>query len=116
MKPKNKFQQQIVEASKSLPAITKQQIEWGYNNAVEYIGRRTKKGVVTCTRCAHSWQGEGELVNTLLGCDCPKCKTKLTVKTNRCRVFENSFYMTIITAHKGYQVLRGLANLFETKS
>lgn len=106
MKPKNKFQQQIVEASKSLPAITKQQIEWGYNNAVEYIGRRTKKGVVTCTRCAHSWQGEGELVNTLLGCDCPKCKTKLTVKTNRCRVFENSFYMTIITAHKGYQVLR----------
>ncbi|PXV68739.1 hypothetical protein CLV62_1011, partial [Dysgonomonas alginatilytica] len=34
MKPKNKFQQQIVEASKTLPSITKEQIQWGYDNAI----------------------------------------------------------------------------------
>lgn len=106
MKAKNKFQQQIVEASKTLPTITKQQVQWGYDNTIEHIGRRTNKGIITCTKCAHSWQGEGELINTLLGCDCPNCKTKLIVKTTKQRVFDGSYYMTIITAHKGFQVLR----------
>jgi len=106
MKAKNKFQRQIVEASKSLPAITKKQVQWGYDNAIEHIGRRTDKGIITCTKCGHSWQGEGELINTLLGCDCPNCKTKLAVKTTKQRVFDGSYYMTIITAHKGFQVLR----------
>lgn len=44
MKPKNKFQKQVVEASKTLPSITQKQIEWGYNNAVQYVGQRTHKG------------------------------------------------------------------------
>jgi DNA-directed RNA polymerase subunit RPC12/RpoP len=102
MKAKTKFQQQIVEASKTLPSITKQQVQWGYDNAIEHIGRRTDKGIITCTKCGHSWQGEGELINTLLGCDCPNCKTKLTVKTTKQRVFDGSYYMTIITACKGF--------------
>lgn len=106
MKAKTKFQQQIVEANKTLPSITKQQVQWGYDNAIEHIGRRTDKGIITCTKCGYSWQGEGELINTLLGCDCPNCKTKLIVKTIKQRVFDGSYYMTIITAHKGFQVLR----------
>lgn len=56
MKPKNKFQQQVVEASKSLPKLTKQQAQWGYDNAIEHIGRRTNKGKITCTKCGHLWQ------------------------------------------------------------
>lgn len=106
MKAKNKFQQQIVEASKTLPAITKAQAQWGYENAIEHIGQRSEKGNITCTKCGHSWQGTGYLVDTLTDCNCPNCKTKLAVKTAKKRVFEGSYYMTIITAHKGYQVLR----------
>jgi hypothetical protein len=106
MKPKNKFQQQIVEASKTLPKLTKEQIEWGYKNCIEHIGQRTSKGIVTCTDCGHKWQGDGELISTLLGCECPVCKAKLTVKTTRKRVFTGCEYLCIITAHKGYQVLR----------
>ncbi|MDL2262982.1 hypothetical protein LJC11_05735, partial [Bacteroidales bacterium OttesenSCG-928-I21] len=106
MKPKNKFQQQIVEASKTLPAITKTQAQWGYGNAVEHIGQRTDKGKITCTKCGHSWQGAGYLVDTLTDCICPNCKAKLVVKTTKQRVFNGSYYMTIVTAHKGYQVLR----------
>jgi hypothetical protein len=106
MKAKNKFQQRIVEASKTLPILTKSQINWGYNNAIEYIGKRSEKGKITCTKCGHSWLGAGYLVATLTDCHCPNCQTKLTVKTTRKRIFDGSYYMTIITAHKGYQVLR----------
>lgn len=53
MKPKNKFQQQIVEASKTLPSITQEQIQWGYNNAISYVGQRTKRGRITCCKCVH---------------------------------------------------------------
>lgn len=106
MKPQNKFQQAVVEASKSLPSGIKAQIKWGYENAVEHIGHRTEKGVITCTKCGHSWQGTGYLVSILADCHCPNCNTKLKVETNKKRKFDNPYYMTIITAHKGYQVLR----------
>uniref|UniRef100_UPI0027BA0229 PcfJ domain-containing protein n=1 Tax=Dysgonomonas sp. TaxID=1891233 RepID=UPI0027BA0229 len=106
MKPKNKFQQQVVEASETLPAITNEQIQWGYDNAIEYLGYRSKKGIVTCAKCGHSWQGEGELITTILGCNCPNCKSKLTVKATAKRTFNDSYYMTVIDSHKGYQVLR----------
>lgn len=108
MKAKNKFQQQIVEASKTLPAITQQQIQWGYDNAIEYVGRRTDKGIITCTKCGHSWQGAGHLVSILTDCTCPNCKTKLAVETTRKRVFDGKYYMTVITAHKGFQVVRSV--------
>lgn len=106
MKPKNKFQQRVVEASKKLPKLTKEQIQWSYDNVIEHIGQRTDKGKITCTKCGHSWQGEGELINTLLGCDCPNCKAKLTVKNTKKRVFSGSYYMTIITICEEFQVLR----------
>ena len=115
MKPKNKFQQQIVEASKTLPSITKEQIQWGYDNAISYVGQRTKKGKITCCKCSHSWQGMGELINTLLGCECPNCKSKLIVKTSQKRSFNDSYYMTVIDAHKGYQVVRTIMLSYTTK-
>lgn len=115
MKPMNKFQQQVVEASNTLPAITKEEIQWGYDNAIEYLGYRSKKGIVTCTKCGHSWQGEGELITTILGCDCPNCKSKLTAKTTAKRTFGDSYYMTVIDAHKGYQVIRTLMLEYTSK-
>lgn len=106
MKPKNKFQKQIVEASKKLPIITKEQIQWGCDNAIEHIGRRTDKGKITCTKCGHVWQGYGELINTLLGSDCPNCKAKLKVVTTKKQTFSGSYYITIISTCEGFQVLR----------
>lgn len=58
MKPRNKLQQQIVEASKTLPSISHEQIQWGYDNAIQYVGQRTKKGKITCCKCGHAWQGK----------------------------------------------------------
>ena len=106
MKPKNKFQQRVVEASKKLPKLTKEQIQWGYDNTIEHIGHRTEKGKMTCTKCGHSWQGAGYLVSILTDCNCPECNTKLKVETTKKRVFSGSYYMTIITSCERYQVLR----------
>lgn len=108
MKAKNKFQKQVVEASKTLPKLTKEQIQWGYENGIDHIGRRTDKGVITCTKCGHSWQGAGYLVATLTDCNCPNCNTKLKVETTKKRTFNARYYMTVVTAHAGYQVLRSV--------
>ncbi|MDD2437194.1 MAG: PcfJ domain-containing protein [Massilibacteroides sp.] len=108
MKPQNKFQAQVVEASKTLPKLTKEQIQWGYANGIDHIGHRTEKGVITCTKCGHSWQGAGHLVTILTDCNCPNCNTKLTVETTKKRTFNARYYMTVITAHAGYQVLRSV--------
>lgn len=115
MEPKNKFQQRVVEASKTLPKLTKEQIQWGYENGIDHIGHRTDKGVMTCTKCGHSWQGHGYLVATLTDCNCPNCKTKLTVETTKKRVFNSRYYMTIITAHGGFQVLRTVMLMCDVK-
>ncbi|WP_018075189.1 PcfJ domain-containing protein, partial [Dysgonomonas mossii] len=98
----NKFQQVVVEASKKLPSITQEQIQWGYQNCIEHIGQRTTKGKITCTECNHVFTGdEGEL-------QCPNCKTKLKVQTTNKRIFKGCEYLCFITTCQGYQVIRYL--------
>lgn len=106
MKPRTKFQKQVVEASKKLPKLTETQIKWAYDNVFEHIGCRTAKGKITCSKCGHTWQGHGELISTLCDHHCPHCKANLKILTTKKRVFKGSYYMTIITACEGYQVLR----------
>ena len=53
MKPRNKFQQKAVEASKKLPPLTPAQERWAYTKVIESVGQRTRKGVVTCLDCGN---------------------------------------------------------------
>jgi len=106
MKPKNKFQQQVFELSKTLAPITKVQKKWAFQNCFEHIGRRTTKGVITCSECGHTWQGCGELIDNLLGAECPACSTKLKVTTTRKSVFKQTEYFCIVTTCNDFQVLR----------
>ena len=115
MKPKNKLQKQVVEASRTLPKLTKKQIKWGYDHVIQYVGRRTDKGMITCTKCGHSFEGMGELAIRLLGCECPNCESKLIVKTSKKRTFDDSYYLNIITAHKNYQVIRTIMFSYKSK-
>ena len=102
MKPKNKFQKTIVEASKKLPKITETQVQWAYKNCIEHFGRRTKKGIVTCLECGHSFKD----TTTKKHCICPHCSTKLTIADTRKRVFNDYQYFCIITTCENFQVLR----------
>ncbi len=106
MKPKNKFQKRVVEVSKKLPKLTDTQIQWAYDNVIEYIGCRTANSKITCTKCGHLWQGHGELISTLCDHDCPHCKASLKILTTKKRVFKGSYYMTIISKCEEFQVLR----------
>lgn len=108
MKPKNKFQQRVVEASKHLPKITEAQVRWAQRNCIEHIGRRSAKGVITCTGCGYAWQGDGYLADTITECRCPECGIKLTVETTRKSVFHDEGYMCVVTTCRGFQVLRFL--------
>ena len=106
MKPKNKFQQQVFEASRRLSKITDAQVRWAQKNCIEHIGRRSAKGVITCTVCGHAWQGHSHLIETLTDCHCPECGTKLKVDTTRKSKFNDCQYMCIATTCEGFQVLR----------
>lgn len=106
MKPTNKFQKRVVEVSKKLPKLTTTQIKWAYENVIEHVGVRNKKGKITCTKCGHSWQGHGDLVSTLADHDCPNCKTELKILNTQKRTIKGCYYMTIITTCKEFQVLR----------
>ncbi len=104
MKPKNKFQKQIVEARRKLPEITDAQIKWAYKHCIEHLGQKTAKGVITCLECNHQWTDTKKKEH----CNCPNCKTKLRVVETRKRSFLDYEYLCIVTACEGFQVLRFL--------
>ena len=92
--------------SKRLPKITEVQRRYAFHHSFEHIGRRSAKGIITCGECGHQWQGNGALADTLCDCTCPHCGMELKVHTTRKRVFKENEYFSIITACKGYQVIR----------
>lgn len=107
MKPRNKFQQHILELSKRLPKITEPQKRWAYKHCFDHIGKRNAKGIITCLECGHSWQDNNSpLADAILGCKCPNCNTQLDIKTTRKRVFKEIEYFGIITTCGGFQVIR----------
>jgi hypothetical protein len=102
MKPKNKLQKQVLEASKKLPSVSETQLKWAYLHCFEHIGRRTKKGVVTCLECGHSWTE----TTTEKHCNCPGCNVKLRIADTRQSVFKQTEYFCMITVCEDFQVLR----------
>ena len=107
MKPKNKFQQQVLELSKRLPKITEPQQRWAFKHCFDHIGKRYADGKITCLECGHSWKEDNSpLSDTVLGCECPNCKTQLKMDATRQRVFKDVEYFGIITTCGGFQVVR----------
>ena len=58
MKPKNKFQRNIVETSMSLQPLTSKQIQWGLEHSINHVGHKSAKKIVTCTKCGHQWKSD----------------------------------------------------------
>ena len=106
MKPKTKIQKEVARLSHRLPEITEAQKAYASRHCFGHIGRRTSKGVITCTECGHSWQGDGALADNLCGCTCPNCGTELNILQTRKRIFAGNAYFCILTTCKDFQVLR----------
>lgn len=71
MKPKTQIQIEVARLSRRLPHITEAQKNHAFRHCFDHIGRRSAKGVISCTECGHSWQGDGALADSLCECTCP---------------------------------------------
>ena len=102
MKARNKFEAAVMEQSKHLRPITKQQIKWAFRECISHFAYRLPKGRTTCMDCGHSWvmNKHKEI------CTCPHCRAKLQVQTTRARKHKEQHYFTILTTSGNYQVLR----------
>ena len=106
MKPKTPIQKEVIRLSATLPELTNAQRTYAFHHCFKHYGRRTAKGVITCTECGHAWKSGHSLADTLCGCTCPNCGTALEITDTRKRVFVDNEYFSIITTCKGYQVIR----------
>lgn len=107
MKPKTALQKQVAKLSATLRPITATQEKWAYSHCVGHFAYRTKSGAMTCSDCGHVWKStDSSLCDTVLGCKCPHCGTELKVNNTLKRKDEQMQYFSIITTHKGFQVIR----------
>ena len=106
MEPKTRIQKEIVRLSANLPELTDTQRTYAFRHCFKHYGRRTAKGIITCTECGHAWKSGHSLADTLCGCTCPNCGTELEIVDTRKRVFTAGEYFSILTTCKGYQVIR----------
>ena len=106
MKPKTSIQKEIIRLSANLPELTDAQRTYAFRHCFKHYGRRTAKGIITCTECGHAWKSGHSLADTLCGCSCPNCGTALEIVDTRKRVFTDNEYFSILATCKGYQVIR----------
>ena len=102
MKARNKFEAAVMEQSKHLRPITKQQIKWAFRECITHFAYRLPKGCTTCMDCGHSWVMNKHRETYT----CPHCRAKLQVQTTRARKHKEQHYFTILTTSGNYQVLR----------
>lgn len=108
MQPNNDYQRSIVALSAKLPAITDKQKQWAFEHCFETDGYFTK-GSVWCLHCGEVFEKtSSELIVSLAGDEavCPKCGRKLRLENSRKSKYKESWYYTILTAIKGFQVCR----------
>ena len=103
MKPRNSFEQQIEKAGRMLRPITQREIKWAFDRCVVRYGRKTTKGVITCTECGHVWTDRRAQKH----CTCPACRTRLTIDNDHLRrIYDMADYALFMTVCEGMQVLR----------
>ena len=102
MKPRNKFEKAVLEQSKHLRPITKQQSKWAFRECIDHFAYRLPKGRTTCMDCGHSWVMNKHKET----CTCPHCRAKLQVKETYERKLQQKQYFTLLTTCGEFQVLR----------
>ena len=100
MKPRNKKQEQILAMSGHLRPLTTSQKQWALTHTIDNYALKFKKGKAVCLICGHEWEAEEGM------CRCPHCGAKVEVKATTLRVVRERSYFNIVTAVKGFQVIR----------
>lgn len=101
MKPKNKFQKQILKYSQSLPPLSPYQRNQAIKHVAPHIAKHNSKKQYICLDCGHIWTGERAEKVT-----CPHCSAKLKVSLDRRRKYRHRAYFAVVTKCHGLQVVR----------
>ena len=102
MKPKTRFQYDVVAANEKLLQITEAPIEWAYQKTINHYAYRTASGKTTCMDCGHQWSTEHSSKYT----HCPKCNAYLKINDTRLRTMNDKSYFSIVSIQDGLQVQR----------
>ena len=86
--------------SGQLRPLTNTQKSWAFTHTIDNYALKYKKGNAVCLLCGHEWEAEEGRVT------CPHCGAKVEVKATTQRVVREKSYFNIITAVKGFQVIR----------
>ncbi len=100
MKPRSEKQRQILAMSGQLRPLTAPQKSWALTHTIDNYALKCKKGKAVCLICGKEFESEEGM------CRCPHCGAKLEIKTTTQRVVRERSYFNIITAVKGFQVIR----------
>ena len=86
--------------SGQLRPLTTAPKQWALTHTIDNYALKFKKGKAVCLICGHEWEAEEGM------CRCPHCGAKVEVKATTQRVVRERSYFNIITAVKGFQVIR----------
>ena len=81
MKPRTKYQKQVVTSNKGLRPIKGAQMQWAFRECLDHYAFQLKHGQTTCMDCGHTWTTDEDADK----CVCPKCKAKLEVQRTKDR-------------------------------
>ena len=104
MKPITKIQKRVAALFPKLSKVSKKQELWFHKKMSRHFVQSTR--TVYCLECGHQWNNPSPLSNSLLGCTCPKCKTKLEVKNQYFPHFEEVMSAAIFDSKDDFQVVR----------
>ena len=102
MKPKTRFQYDVVAANEKLLQLPEAPIEWAYQKTINHYAYRTANGKTTCMDCGHQWTTEPTSKYT----HCPKCNASLKINDTRLRTMNDKSYFSIVSIQDGLQVQR----------
>ena len=102
MKPKTRFQYDVVAANEKLLQLNEAPIEWAYQKTINHYAYRTASGKTTCMDCGHQWTTEPTSKYT----HCPKCNASLKINDTRLRTMNDKSYFSIVSIQDGLQVQR----------
>lgn len=108
MKPKTRIQIEVDRLSRTVPSLTRTQLNWARERLFPFNVYKTKHEA-TCLTCGHRWTdhtSKDTLLHSIGGYTCPKCKRELTPLSGMERTTFTREYATMITTHKGYQLVR----------
>lgn len=102
MKPRTKYQKQVVTSNKGLRPIKGAQMQWAFRECLDHYAFQLKHGQTTCMDCGHTWTTDEDADK----CICPKCKAKLEVQRTKRQKAMSSTYFSVLTERKGLQLMR----------